>query len=389
MTSLQQSTVVRKQNTPYYGHAQNLLVWSPLWLGRHVRIRSTSQQTSRTPGSQHYIAAIQHIMTASTASTTATAGASIDADFMLGRRCSYWILILFRTPKHRRIPIATTFLFVTCVVVFYTVEGRGAWYGPGELPNGSKSWHSPIGAMVSHINDEHLWQNMLMHVLLGWFYELTEGPLATCGVLWGPGLLGFAMHGAVKPKTLVRGASGAIYGVMWAQLSLLALNWKEMPGRWVRLFFCLFLMASDIGIYWFWRRPGISYESHLFGGVAGIAFALTCGENVRLRKWELSLNWLGVLLYAALVAAGVAAGQNYASGLAAILIPVLVGRAARDTRNALAICGAKPRARDALDEILDGATTGSTPGPAGAVHKHDDAEQARIHSAARAALQTL
>ena len=123
--------------------------------------------------------------------------------------------------------------------------------------------------------------------------------------------------------------------------------------------------------------------------MAGIAFALTCGENVRLRKWELSLNWLGVLLYAALVAAGVAAGQNYASGLAAILIPVLVGRAARDTRNALAICGAKPRARDALDEILDGATTGSTPGPAGAVHKHDDAEQARIHSAARAALQTL
>ena len=126
-----------------------------------------------------------------------------------------------------------------------------------------------------------------------------------------------------------------------------------MPARILRLVACVALAGVEVASYLAAPHEGISYESHLFGGVAGIAFALTVGENVRLRKWELTLNWLGVGLYAALVAAGLSANQQYASGLAALLLPLLVGRAARDTRNSLEICGGKPRARDALDDILD------------------------------------
>ena len=59
----------------------------------------------------------------------------------------------------------TAATFTACVVVYYAAQG-GSWYGPGQLPNGSQNWHAPIVAMVSHINDEHLWQNMLMLAML-------------------------------------------------------------------------------------------------------------------------------------------------------------------------------------------------------------------------------
>ena len=38
-----------------------------------------------------------------------------------------------------------------------------------------------------------------------------------------------------KSVSGVRGFSGALYSLMWAQLALLALNWKEMPYRLARL----------------------------------------------------------------------------------------------------------------------------------------------------------
>ena len=54
------------------------------------------------------------------------------------------------------------------------------------------------------------------------------------------------MHGVAKPTVLVRGASGVIYGVMWSQLSLLTLNWNEMPGAAGRLLMCVLLLVADV-----------------------------------------------------------------------------------------------------------------------------------------------
>ena len=264
------------------------------------------------------------------------------------KNCSYWVYILAKNPKHRRFPIMTSICFLTCVIVFFGADG-GTWFGR------DSEWYSSIVAMVSHVNQEHLWSNMVMLVLLGYFFEFTEGILVLLCVLWGGGLVGFALHGIAKPNVRVRGASGAIYGVMWAQFSLLALNWREMPARWVRLIICLLLLTSDVAIYWFWRRPGISYSSHCFGALGGLAVSLVFGQNVKLRKWEVSLVWFGVALYATLVVIGLAGAEEagghplYASAFAAALMPALVIRAALTTQRAWNLktcCRAAPAGKD-------------------------------------------
>lgn len=153
---------------------------------------------------------------------------------------NYWKHVM-KSHRARRPPLVTFTFLIVCILVFYTVDGHGSPYRPG--PDGE--WYGALIAMVSHLNEEHLWGNSFMLLLLGWFLEFTEGFRHTVSVLLGGALIGSAMHGAFKQTLPVRGASGAIYGVMWSQLSLLALNWKEMPARWVRLVLCMLLLGFD------------------------------------------------------------------------------------------------------------------------------------------------
>ena len=255
---------------------------------------------------------------------------SWNASGMVEKVRTYWHDIL-ANPRARRPPLVTISYLVTCIAVFYLVPGHGLAYDPG--PDGP--WYGALAAMCSHVNEEHLWTNGVMLILLGWFLEFTEGFRHTASVIYGGGLLGAALHGALKPDRRVRGASGAIYGVMWSQLSLLALNWKEMPLRWARLIVCITLLVFDVAVYWFERRANLSYESHLFGAAAGVCVALVLGKNVKLRRRELTFIWAGVGGYAALVTVGYVQMQFAASLLASALLPVLVLRAAVTTRRAL------------------------------------------------------
>ena len=160
-------------------------------------------------------------------------------------------------PRASRPPLVTLAYAVACIVVFYA-DDRGEWYRAGER----SPWYGSLYAMVSHVNEEHLWQNVFMLTLLGWFLEATEGARHVASVAYAGGLLGAAYHGIARPHVIVKGASGAIYAIMWSQLSLLALNWFEMPKRWLRLALIVLLFSCDAGIYWCERRPNLSNESH-------------------------------------------------------------------------------------------------------------------------------
>ena len=127
------------------------------------------------------------------------------------------------------------------------------------------------------------------------------------------------------------GLSGAIYGLMFAQISLLGLNWTEMPFRWIRALILIGLLTADIVIYIYTPSKGPSSITHLGGAVAGVCIALVLGRNVRLRRWELTLTWLGVAGYVALVVIAFAGGQVAAGLLGALVIPALLGYAAMHT----------------------------------------------------------
>ena len=242
---------------------------------------------------------------------------------------NYWSEIL-SNPRSRRPPFATLLYVGALVGVYAGVPGHGIWYDPRGGP-----WWSALGAMCSHVDAEHLVANVCMLLLLGRFLEFTEGFRHVLAVVWAGGLLGCALHGAARPSVRVRGASGAAYAVMWAQLALLALNWSEMPARWVRLSLCVLFFGVDVGVYWFDRQPGLSYSAHLGGAAAGVAAALVLGRNVRPRRRDLPLGYAGVATYAALVGIGLGWRQTAPSALAAALLPVLALRTAWHTRRAL------------------------------------------------------
>jgi len=271
--------------------------------------------------------------------------------------CEYWFGV------RKWPPLITLALVLGCVVTHY-VAGEGSVPGNTAATmvyrpmGGENTWYRGLSAVFSHVHDEHLWMNMIMAIVVGGFFELTEGPLLTFGVYWGAGTLGFALHGVVRRAVLVRGASGAVYGVTFAQMSLLGLNWREMPLRWVRLILIAILLGVDISIFWFWRTPGISFSAHLGGALAGVCIALVGGRNVRLRKWEISMTWAGVLGYVALLVVGFVGEQIAASALACAVLPPLVAYALLLTYRASKLpCCIKDLSQEAVEEDKDADTS--------------------------------
>ena len=248
--------------------------------------------------------------------------------------CNYWQVIAKKNPKHRKFPLATLACLTACLVVYFNVEEHGIWYcGDISYCGDGGPWYAPLGAMFSHINENHLSTNMVMLVVLGWFFEFTEGHACFLCVAIGGALTGSILHGIQKPRSRVRGFSGADYAIMWAQVSILLLNWKEMPLRWLRLLVCIGMLGADIAMYYSTREQGgMSFESHLYGAIGGVCVAFCFGHNILWRRWEVSLVWIGFGGYVALCVIGFLGQQYAAAALASILILPLLVRAVLITR---------------------------------------------------------
>ena len=244
---------------------------------------------------------------------------------------AYWQVIL-KNPRSRRPPLATVSILVAMITVHYvTTTDRGT----SGIPYTTFSpWYSALGAMFSHVSITHLWSNVMMLSLLGSFLEFTEGFRHVAAVSLGSGLLGAAAHGAFKPTSRVRGASGAIYGIMASQLALLALNWGDMPARYIRLLVCASVLLAEVLLYYLDSKPGVSYMSHLGGAATGLCISLVFSTNVRLHRREVILFWLGCSGYTLLVVMALVFQQLAAGCLAAILIPFLVLRSSITTHRA-------------------------------------------------------
>ena len=264
---------------------------------------------------------------------------------------AYWKAIC-KNPRSRRPPLVSITTLLAILVVFYT--GQGMAYSPRSEP-----WYRSLLAIFSHVDDTHLWHNFLMLAVAGPFLEFTEGfRVMACCVLFG-GLTGEAIHGVVKPTVRVRGISGAIYAVWASQLSLLALNWKEMPLRWVRLLICVVLVSADLILFFAARQPGISYTSHLAGAVTGCCISLVLGKNVRLHRFEVLLGWMGALGYVALVTVSLFGGSLMPAAFASMAVPFLIVRVSLTTWRAFVL-----RKTESQQQLgAPGASTSSTAMP--------------------------
>lgn len=252
----------------------------------------------------------------------------LDADEKFFRDCfcrGYWGAVC-KDPRSRRPPVVTISCIAACVAVWYANEGpprdnRGWWYRSGP----DEAWYLSLGAMFSHVSEDHLWGNTVIALMVMTFYELTEGYLKTIAIVWGAGTLGFALNALVRPShVIVRGFSGCVYGLIAAQLSVLKLNWAEMPCRWTRVLILLLAFGSDSAVYFVMRRTGVSYGTHLFGALAGISITGVTARNVNMRRFEQAFSWAGLCGYIVMELVAFAGEQTAAASLSLAVVPILL-----------------------------------------------------------------
>jgi membrane associated rhomboid family serine protease len=247
----------------------------------------------------------------------------------------------------RRPPVVTLLYVALCVGLYYGGKSSPSWGDknaylppvagaepPWRTGAAADAWYTPVSAMFMHMTATHLWSNAVVMLTAGTLLEVTEGSAHVVLVAFGSGVVGFGYHG-IFSTARVRGASGAIYGVLWSQLALLALNWREMLGRWLRLFIAVVLLAVELMMYHVQRDRAISYESHAFGALAGVAVSLVSGHNVVVHPGELLLNLGGAISYTVLDGVLFASSMWTCALWGAVLVPLLLFETLRHVRREL------------------------------------------------------
>lgn len=149
---------------------------------------------------------------------------------------------------------------------------HGAMYGPDILYVGK--YYELITCMFLHFGFEHLMNNMISLILLGWQLEQELGSVKYLLIYFLSGLGGNLLSLAVEQRTadyaVSAGASGAIFGIIGA-LFYVALRNHGRIGN-VSGKGLLFLAA--LTLYHGMTNGGINNEAHLGGAVAGVGLAV-------------------------------------------------------------------------------------------------------------------
>lgn len=249
----------------------------------------------------------------------------------------HWIHSFKSREKH--VPLLSLALCGVLVTCFLTYPG--GWKNQSQesrelftyesSPN--LPWQTTLLAFASHVHANHLVVSSVNVFLAGVLLEMTEGSLRLFCIAWAAQTLSMGLHGAMDDRPVI-GASGVGYGFMWAQLSLLALNWRELAFPFTRLTCMIGLASFNIcatalidGM-----KDTTAIWAHVGGSLAAASVAMIIGVNMRRQKWDWIPNCLGLLVYACLVVWVLACEQKKAGLLAAALLVILIPWAMYDLR---------------------------------------------------------
>jgi len=136
----------------------------------------------------------------------------------------------------------------------------------GDLLNGE--WWRLLSTCFVHIGLLHLLANMFALAMMGPLAEMLWGRWRLTVIYFLSGLGGSCLAMSNNPEAILAGASGAIWGVLASLLAWLMLFRSDLPtevaGEWARRLWLAFLINAGVSFL-----PGVSWEAHLGGGVAG------------------------------------------------------------------------------------------------------------------------
>lgn len=149
-----------------------------------------------------------------------------------------------------RFPYYTLGYCIACILMYYEGD-RASQDGLAyqHTATFTTPWYTPVAATILHVNENHLLLNMCLLGVGGGLLEFSEGHAFMAAIHIGSGPLGFGFHG-IESDMRVRGASGVIYAIMFAQVALLIMNWRELRcERWLRLLVLVGLTSMEVVMY--------------------------------------------------------------------------------------------------------------------------------------------
>lgn len=185
-----------------------------------------------------------------------------------------------------RLPVLTIVLAAVNVLVFAVTEcygssldsdhmiHMGAMYEPVFF--GNHEYYRIISSFFLHFGIEHLMNNMLSLVVLGYALEHTIGKGWFGFIYMASGVFSSVVsvwyHWYTGQEVVSCGASGAVYGLMGALMVLLVVYRRNLRGELPR-----FVLYMALSLYAGSRDPGIDGAAHLGGFVGGMVFcAVMC-----------------------------------------------------------------------------------------------------------------
>jgi rhomboid protease GluP len=181
----------------------------------------------------------------------------------------------------RRSPVIIGLVFVNSVVYLWeTLAGVDALLRVGAMWPGAilfrGEWWRLVTAAFLHLNLAHVALNMLALVVLGPWVERMLGHGPTLLVYLGTGIGAmavplFLIWAGVMPDEILVGASGAVFGLIGAQIVLLAEGWRRWRSR------MALARLSGLGIVLLAElvfdlaTPQVSLTGHAAGLVIGLA----------------------------------------------------------------------------------------------------------------------
>jgi membrane associated rhomboid family serine protease len=133
-------------------------------------------------------------------------------------------------------------------------------------------WWRLLSSCFVHIGALHLIGNMFALAMMGPLAELLWGRGRLLLIYLISGLAGSSLAMALRPETLLAGASGAIWGIQMSLFAWLFTFRRHLPpdlaSDWFRRLSVVFILNAGISFL-----PGVSWEGHLGGGVAGFMVA--------------------------------------------------------------------------------------------------------------------
>lgn len=175
-----------------------------------------------------------------------------------------------------------------------TLCAMGGKYEPAIRAGAIWRFFSPI---LLHAGILHLASNMFFQLRFGYVTEARWGKVKWIAVYVLAGLMASLWSTVISPDTVSVGASGALFGIVGADITYLAYNWSHIPQNSTEACFLVFVTVINMLLS---LGKGIDLAAHAGGLVGGLFLGLAIPPHLEKRTIEQMVRGAAWFIFAAL-----------------------------------------------------------------------------------------